>query len=64
MERGSNRVSPRKDDEMKHELRGYLRSRQQHTRIESANDPEPGAEDAPTGGSEGGGPGARQVRER
>ena len=47
MERGSNRVSPHKDDEMKHEVRGYLRARQQHTRVEQVNDPEPGADDAP-----------------
>ncbi|MBM9623097.1 MULTISPECIES: hypothetical protein [Streptomyces] len=46
MEQGSNRVSPRKDDEMKHEVAGYLRARQQHTRMELANDPEPGADDA------------------
>ncbi|MGW0704080.1 hypothetical protein ACWD0A_33270 [Streptomyces sp. NPDC002867] len=71
MERGSNRVSPRKDDEMKHEVQDYLRSRQQHTRIEQANDPEPGADDAQPGGSEGvggsegaGGPGSRRMRER
>ncbi|MEV8565480.1 DUF2795 domain-containing protein [Streptomyces sp. NPDC051322] len=44
MERGSNPVSPRKDDELKHELQGYLRSGQ-HTRVEEANDPEPPADD-------------------
>lgn len=65
MERGSNRVSPRKDDEMKHEVQDYLRSRQQHTRIELANDPEPGADDAGLGASEeAGGPGPRPMRER
>ncbi|MFF8846535.1 hypothetical protein ACF08N_28115 [Streptomyces sp. NPDC015127] len=65
MERGSNRVSRRMDDEMKHELWGYLRSRQQHTRIEQANDPEPGADDARPGLQEGaGGPGPRRTRER
>jgi hypothetical protein len=44
MERGSNPVSRRKDDEMKHELQGYLRSGQ-HTHIEEAVDPEPEADD-------------------
>ncbi|MGW0535004.1 DUF2795 domain-containing protein [Streptomyces sp. NPDC003032] len=44
MDRGSNPVSPRKDDEMKHELEGYMRSGQ-HTHVEEANDPEPPADD-------------------
>ncbi|WP_175408261.1 DUF2795 domain-containing protein [Streptomyces sp. TRM64462] len=44
MERGSNPASPRKDDEKKHELEGYLRSGQ-HTHVEEAHDPEPVAED-------------------
>ncbi|MFI2615048.1 DUF2795 domain-containing protein [Streptomyces sp. NPDC018584] len=44
MDRGSNPVSPRKDDELKHELEGYLRSGQ-HTHVEEANDPEPPADD-------------------
>jgi hypothetical protein len=44
MERGSNPVGPRKDDEMKHELEGYLRSGQ-HTHVEEGNDPEPPADD-------------------
>jgi hypothetical protein len=44
IERGGNPVSPRKDDEMKHELEGYLRSGQ-HTHAEEANDPEPAADD-------------------
>lgn len=44
MERGSNPVSPRKDDELKHELEGYLRSGQ-HTHVEEGNDPEPPADD-------------------
>ncbi|MEU6812958.1 DUF2795 domain-containing protein [Streptomyces sp. NPDC046831] len=52
MERGSNPVSRRKDDEMKHELQGYLRSGQ-HTHAEDAVDPEPEADDdirpAPSG---------------
>lgn len=44
MERGSNPVSPRKDDEMKHELEGHLRSgRPAH--VEEAYDPEPPADD-------------------
>ncbi|QNP61981.1 hypothetical protein [Streptomyces genisteinicus] len=49
MEQGSNRVSRRKDDEMKHEVAGYLRARQQHTRMDMAGDPEPGADDAAPG---------------
>ncbi|GGX71095.1 DUF2795 domain-containing protein [Streptomyces minutiscleroticus] len=44
MERGSNPVSRRKDDEMKHELQGHLRSGQ-HTHVEEAVDPEPEADD-------------------
>ena len=44
MKRGSNPLSRRKDDEMKHELKGYLRSGQ-HTRSEEAVDPEPEADD-------------------
>jgi hypothetical protein len=44
MERGSNPVSRRKDDEIKHELQGYLKSGQ-HTHAEDAVDPEPGADD-------------------
>ncbi|MGC5341955.1 DUF2795 domain-containing protein [Streptomyces sp. DT24] len=44
MERGSNPVSARKDDEMKHELRGYLRSGQS-THTEEDHDPEPPADD-------------------
>ncbi|MFK4070198.1 DUF2795 domain-containing protein [Streptomyces sp. NPDC029674] len=44
MDRGSNPVSPREDDELKHELEGYLRSGQ-HTHVEDANDPEPPADD-------------------
>ncbi|MFH8487767.1 DUF2795 domain-containing protein [Streptomyces longisporoflavus] len=44
MDRGSNQVSPREDDERKHELEGYLRSGQ-HTHVEEANDPEPPADD-------------------
>jgi hypothetical protein len=44
VERGSNPVSPRKDDELKHELDGYLHSGQ-HTHVEEANDPEPPADD-------------------
>ncbi|MER7729156.1 DUF2795 domain-containing protein [Streptomyces sp. NPDC096323] len=44
MQRGSQPVGPRKDDEMKHELEGYLRSGQ-HTHVEEGNDPEPPADD-------------------
>ncbi|MFG2466078.1 DUF2795 domain-containing protein [Streptomyces canus] len=44
MERGSNPVSPCKDDEMKHELEGLLRSGQA-THAEEGNDPEPPADD-------------------
>lgn len=44
MERGSNPVSPREDDEMKHELEGYLRSGNP-THVEEGNDPEPPADD-------------------
>ncbi|MFF8842260.1 DUF2795 domain-containing protein [Streptomyces sp. NPDC015127] len=43
-ERGSNPVSPREDDERKHELEGYLRSGQ-HTHAEESHDPEPAADD-------------------
>ncbi|CAL9377026.1 DUF2795 domain-containing protein [Streptomyces griseomycini] len=43
-ERGSNPISPRTDDEMKHELEGHLRSgRPAH--VEEASDPEPPADD-------------------
>ncbi|WCN05274.1 DUF2795 domain-containing protein [Streptomyces sp. M92] len=44
MERGSNPVSPRKDDEMKHELEGHLRSGWP-THAEEAYEPEPPADD-------------------
>ncbi|MFE9674339.1 DUF2795 domain-containing protein [Streptomyces sp. NPDC006259] len=44
VERGSNPVSPRKDDEMKHELEGHLRAGQP-THVEEAYDPEPPADD-------------------
>lgn len=44
MERGSNPVSPRKDDEMKHELEGHLRSGRP-THVEEAYEPEPPADD-------------------
>ncbi|MEU1280821.1 hypothetical protein [Streptomyces sp. NPDC005805] len=46
MEQGGNRVGPHKDEAMKHEVEQYLRARQQHTRIDTAHDPEPGADDA------------------
>ncbi|MEU9014561.1 DUF2795 domain-containing protein [Streptomyces sp. NPDC048479] len=46
MQRGSDRLSVRKDDEMKHELQGLLRSGHP-TRVEEWHDPEPGADDDP-----------------
>ncbi|MEU3610182.1 DUF2795 domain-containing protein [Streptomyces sp. NPDC035033] len=46
MQRGSNPVGPRRDDETKHELQGYLKSgRPTHT--EDFRDPEPPADDDP-----------------
>jgi hypothetical protein len=44
MERGGNPMSPRRDDEMKHEIQGYLRSGR-HTHAEEVFDAEPDAED-------------------
>src|SRR5882724_5533034 len=44
MERGSNRLSVHRDEEMKHELQGLLRSGRS-TRTEEWNDPEPTADD-------------------
>lgn len=46
MQRGSDRLSARKDDEMKHELQGLLRSGHP-TRVEEWHDPEPAADDDP-----------------
>jgi hypothetical protein len=46
MQRGSDRLSVRKDDEMKHELQGLLRSGHP-TRVEEWHDPEPLADDDP-----------------
>jgi len=46
MERGSNRLSAHRDEEMKHELQGLLRSGHS-TRVEEWNDPEPVADDDP-----------------
>ncbi|MER5526343.1 DUF2795 domain-containing protein [Streptomyces sp. NPDC002677] len=46
MQRGSDRLSVHRDEEMKHELRGLLRSGHP-TRTEDWNDPEPPAEDDP-----------------
>ncbi|MEV1069826.1 DUF2795 domain-containing protein [Streptomyces sp. NPDC050263] len=46
MQRGSNRLSVHRDDEMKHELQGLLRSGHP-TRTEEWHDPEPSAEDDP-----------------
>ncbi|MEU3861738.1 DUF2795 domain-containing protein [Streptomyces sp. NPDC028722] len=44
MERGSNPVGPRRDDEMKHELEGQLRAGRP-THVEETNEPEPPADD-------------------
>ncbi|MER5969094.1 DUF2795 domain-containing protein [Streptomyces sp. NPDC002055] len=46
MERGSNRLNVHRDEEMKHELQGLLRSGHP-TRADEWNDPEPGADDDP-----------------
>ncbi|MFI1358593.1 DUF2795 domain-containing protein [Streptomyces sp. NPDC020898] len=46
MQRGNDRVSVHRDDEMKHELQGLLRSGHP-TRTEEWHDPEPAAEDDP-----------------
>ncbi|WP_328874881.1 DUF2795 domain-containing protein [Streptomyces sp. NBC_00287] len=44
MQRGSDRLNVHRDDEMKHELQGLLRSGHP-TRIEEWHDPEPSADD-------------------
>ncbi|WP_086871301.1 hypothetical protein [Streptomyces viridochromogenes] len=44
MQRGSDRLSVHRDDEMKHELQGLLRSGHP-TRAEEWHDPEPSADD-------------------
>ncbi|MEU8587685.1 DUF2795 domain-containing protein [Streptomyces sp. NPDC048664] len=46
MQRGSDRLSVHRDDEMKHELQGLLRSGH-FTRTEEWHDPEPVADDDP-----------------
>ncbi|MEU8877960.1 DUF2795 domain-containing protein [Streptomyces javensis] len=46
MQRGSDRLSVHKDDEMKHELQGLIRSGHP-TRAEEWHDPEPSADDDP-----------------
>jgi hypothetical protein len=46
MQRGNDRLSRHRDDEMKHELQGLLRSGHP-TRTEEWHDPEPSAEDDP-----------------
>jgi hypothetical protein len=53
MQRGSDRLSVHRDDEMKHELRGLLQSGHP-TRTEEWHDPEPVADDDPAvaGGTE------------
>lgn len=44
MQRGGNLVGPRADEEMKHQLEGYLRSGHP-THADEARDPEPPADD-------------------
>ncbi|MGW3568198.1 DUF2795 domain-containing protein [Streptomyces sp. NPDC000941] len=46
MQRGSNRMSAHKDDELKHELQELMRSGRP-TRVDEWHDPEPGADDDP-----------------
>ncbi len=46
MQRGSDRLNVHRDDEMKHELQGLLRSGHP-TRVEEWHDPEPSADDDP-----------------
>jgi hypothetical protein len=46
MQRGSDRLSVHKDEEMKHELQGLLRSGHP-TRVAEWHDPEPAADDDP-----------------
>ncbi|MFI9770643.1 DUF2795 domain-containing protein [Streptomyces sp. NPDC052415] len=46
MQRGSARLNVHRDDEMKHELQGLLRSGHP-TRVEEWHDPEPSADDDP-----------------
>ncbi|MEU6096354.1 DUF2795 domain-containing protein [Streptomyces sp. NPDC047079] len=46
MQRGSDRLNVHRDDEMKHELQGLLRSGHP-TRSEEWHDPEPSADDDP-----------------
>lgn len=46
MQRGSDRLNVHHDDEMKHQLRGMMRSGRP-TRTEEWYDPEPGADDDP-----------------
>ncbi|MDY0812700.1 DUF2795 domain-containing protein [Kitasatospora purpeofusca] len=50
MQRGSNPIGPRQDDQRKHELQGYLKSGQS-THAEDFHDPEPPADDDPAAGS-------------
>lgn len=46
MDRGSDKVSPRRDDELKHETEGLIRSGHS-THAEEWKDPEPAGEDQP-----------------
>ncbi|MEV5339461.1 DUF2795 domain-containing protein [Streptomyces sp. NPDC052676] len=59
MQRGSDRLSVHRDDEMKHQLQGMLRSGHS-TRTEEWHDPEPSAEDDPRVA---GGPGLGSLEE-
>lgn len=63
MQRGSNPVSPREDDQAKHELQGHLRSGHP-THVEEANDPEPPADDDIRVGPGGPVPPPGEARER
>ncbi|MFK4121310.1 DUF2795 domain-containing protein [Streptomyces longwoodensis] len=60
MQRGSDRLSVHRDDEMKHELQGLLRSGHP-TRSEEWHDPEPGADDDPQVWGGGPAPGAASL---
>ncbi|GGZ05001.1 DUF2795 domain-containing protein [Streptomyces poonensis] len=60
MQRGSDRLNVHRDDEMKHELQGLLRSGHP-TRTEEWHDPEPTAEDDPEVWQNPGSPGRTPV---
>ncbi|GFG66817.1 hypothetical protein MKUB_43070 [Mycobacterium kubicae] len=46
MERGNSKLNPRVDEELKHELQGYMQGNRP-TRAEEWRDPEPPADDDP-----------------